>query len=170
MKKIILLGSFALFGATNAQEGFNVGAHVGLPMGDAKDAYSFKLGLDASYMFPVADNFKAGIASGYQAWLGKSYSLTDGSTTISGKYDTISMVPIAATGMFKVNDQFGIGADLGYGFMFASGESEGGFYYQPKVSYSFGDSGALWLGYQGLSKNGFTFSAINLGYSFNIAK
>ncbi|MBS1572568.1 MAG: hypothetical protein JST62_09265, partial [Bacteroidetes bacterium] len=39
-----------------------------------------------------------------------------------------------------------------------------GFYYQPKVGYTIGN-GEVTLGYQGLSKNGSSFSAVNLGYS-----
>ena len=42
MKKIFLMGAFALFGAMNAQStGFKLGAHVGLPTGDANTFYNF---------------------------------------------------------------------------------------------------------------------------------
>lgn len=169
MKKLFLAGAFALLGLStvNAQEaGFRLGAHVGLPMGDAGDAYSFKLGADVAYMWPVADSFNLGVASGYQAWLGKDISYAG----FSYKVPTLSMIPIALSGEYKIADNFGIGADLGYGFVFADGNSDGGFYYQPKLSYSLGDNGALWLGYQGVSKDGFTNSALNLGYTFSLNK
>jgi hypothetical protein len=156
MKKLILLGAFALFGSMNAQSGFKLGAHVGLPLGDAKDLFSFTLGADASYLWPVADNFSAGIATGYSAWLGK---------TISGyKVPTMSMIPVAATASYKLAENFNVGADLGYGFIFMDGSNDSGFYYQPKVGYTIGN-GEVTLGYQGLSKNGSSFSAVNLGYS-----
>lgn len=156
MKKLLVLGAFALFGSMNAQSGFKLGAHVGLPTGDAGNAYTFTLGVDASYLWPVADNFSAGIASGYSAWLGK---------TIYGiKIPTMSMIPVAATASYKIADNFNLGADLGYGFIFSDGNNDGGFYYQPKVAYTIGN-GEISLGYQGLTKNGSTISAVNLGYS-----
>lgn len=156
MKKLLLLGAFALFGSMNAQSGFKVGAHVGLPVGDAGNAYTFTLGADVAYLWPVADNFSAGIASGYSAWLGK---------TVAGyKIPTMSMIPVAATASYKLAENFSVGADLGYGFLFADGTNDSGFYYQPKVAYSIGN-GEVSLGYQGVSKNGYSYSAVNLGYS-----
>lgn len=41
MKKLLLLGAFAVFSAVNAQAGFKLGAHIGLPTGDSSSAYSF---------------------------------------------------------------------------------------------------------------------------------
>lgn len=162
MKKLILLGAFALFGSMSAQSGFKLGAHVGLPTGDAGNIYSFTLGADASYLWPVADSFSAGIATGYSAWLGKSVDLGYGLGSV--KYDTLSMIPVAATASYKLAENFTVGADLGYGFVFANGSNDGGFYYQPKVGYTIGN-GEISLGYQGLTKNGSTISAVNLGYS-----
>ncbi len=168
MKKLFLVGALALFASVNAQSGFKIGAHVGLPMGDAGDAYSFKAGADLAYMWPVADSFSAGIGVGYQAWFGKEHTTTiPGIGSYTVKAETLSMVPIVATADYRIAENFGIGADLGYGIMFAGGENSGGFYYQPKVSYSFGETSALWLGYQGLSKDGFNTTAINLGYTYS---
>ena len=174
MKKLLLVGALALFASVNAQSGFKIGAHVGLPMGDAGDAYSFKAGADLAYMWPVADSFSAGIGVGYQAWFGKDRTITIPSmfpgmpaVTHTAKAETLSLAPIVATAEYRIAENFGIGADLGYGIMFAGGENTGGFYYQPKVSYSFGETSALWLGYQGLSKDGFNTTAINLGYTYS---
>ena len=163
MKKLILVGAIALCGVVNAQSGagFKLGAHVGLPTGDANTAYSFQLGVDAAYMFPVAAEFNLGIASGYSSWIGK---------TISGfKVPSLSMVPLAAAAEYKFTPQFSLGVDLGYAFLFADGTSDGGFYYQPKVAYHFGPS-EVNLGYMGVTKDGFTFSSINLGYAYSFGK
>ena len=162
MKKLLLAGAFALFGAVsmNAQAGFNLGANVGLPVGDRGDFSSFKLGLDANYLWSVGDGFNLGIGSGYQAWLGKD---------VNGfKVPTLSLIPIVAVGEYNINDQFAIGADLGYGLTMWDGNNGGGFLYQPKVMYNLGESGSLWLGYQGLSDDGATISAVNLGYRFHL--
>ncbi len=170
MKKLLLAGAFALFGAVsmNAQSGFNLGANVGLPVGDAGDGYSFKLGLDANYLWSVGDGFNLGIGSGYQAWLGKEQTYNIMGTSVTVKNETLSMIPVVAVGEYNISDNFGIGADLGYAFMFANGNSDGGFMYQPKVMYNLGESGSLWLGYQGVSVDGWNASAINLGYRFHL--
>lgn len=163
MKKVLLLGAIALFGAVNAQSAgnFKLGAHIGLPVGDAADGYSFVAGADVAYMWPVAAEFNLGVASGYNAWFGK--------TLMGYKIPTLSMIPLAAAAEYKFSPQFSLGVDLGYGFIFADGDSDGGFYYQPKVAYHFGP-GEVYLGYVGLTKNGFTYSSINLGYAYSFGK
>ena len=159
MKKLLMIGAIALMGTfAQAQTGFKLGAHVGLPTGDAGDWYSLNVGVDASYMFPVAETFNLGVTSGYTAFLGKD---------IAGyKVTTLNLVPLAGTAEYKFTPEFSILADLGYGFLFADGESDGGFYYQPKVAYTLQEKHELSLGYQGVSMDGFTYSSINLGYAY----
>lgn len=168
MKKLILVGAIALCGVVNAQSGagFKLGAHVGLPTGDANNAYSFQLGVDAAYMWPMTAEFNLGIATGYSAWIGKTITYP---VIGSVKVDTLGMVPIAVAGEYKFTPQFSLGVDLGYGILFGGGTSDGGFYYQPKVAYHFGPS-EVNLGYVGVAKNGVTFSAINLGYAYSFGK
>lgn len=167
MKKLFLVSALALFGAMNAQSGFKAGVHVGLPVGDAGDAYSFNIGVDASYMWPVADSFSAGVTTGYSAFLGKTVDIP---FLGSYKYETLGLVPIAATAAYKFTPEFSLSADLGYGFTFGGGNSDGGFYYQPKVSYTLNEKHDISLGYQGVSKNGASLSSINLGYAYNFGK
>lgn len=166
MKKLILTAAIAVFGLSNAQSGFTLGAHVGLPVGDASDVSSFTLGVDGAYRWPVAAEFNLGIATGYSAWLGKTVTYPYIGDV---KYDTLSLVPIAASAQYMFTPQFSLGVDLGYGFLFANGESDGGFYYQPKAAYHFGPS-QVNLGYAGVSKNGSTISSINLGYAYTFGK
>lgn len=163
MKKIFLMGAFALFGVVNAQStGFKLGAHVGLPTGDANTFYNFYVGADVAYMWPVSAEFNLGLASGYSAFTGK---------TVSGyKVPTLSLVPIAAAAQYNFSPQFSLGVDFGYGILFASGgNSDGGFYYQPKIGYHFGPS-EVDLGYMGVSKNGSTLGAVTLGYAYSFGK
>ena len=163
MKKLFLVGALALFGAMNAQKGnFKLGAHVGFPTGDVAEATNFVLGVDATYMFPVATNFELGVATGYSAFLGKK---------IEGyKVPTLSLIPVAASAAYKLTPEFSIGADLGYGFLSWDGESDGGFYYQPKLTYTLQEKHGLTLGYQGVTKDGVTFSSVNLGYVYTFGK
>lgn len=130
MKKLFLVGALALFSAVNAQSGFNIGAHVGLPLGSnavalggalagagtitTKTTSSFALGLDVAYRFQVMDKLFVGPATGYQAFLGKE--IEDSGSKY--KYKTTSVVPITASAVYKFTEQFGAGLDLGYGIAF----------------------------------------------------
>lgn len=165
MKKLFVLGAFALFGAMNAQSGFKLGANVGLPLGDAGDYNSFTAGLDLSYLWPVAAEFNVGIASGAQMWFGKDVTVP-GFGTI--KADNTTMIPIAASGQYRFTPEFSLGVDLGYAIFTAEG-SDGGFYYAPKAAYHFGPS-EVNLSYRGVSVDGGSVSSINLGYAYSFGK
>lgn len=166
MKKLMLLGAFALFGAmnVNAQTGFKLGAHAGLPLGDAGDAYSFTAGVDLSYMWAVGEGFNLGVATGYSAWFGKSYDIPGYG---SFKPDTLGLIPVAASAQYNFTPEFSLGVDLGYG-IFTNEGADGGFYYQPKAAYHFGPS-EVNLAYQGVSNDG-SISAITLGYAYSFGK
>lgn len=156
MKKIIMVAAMAVFGLSSAQEGFKLGAHIGVPVADAGDASSFNLGLDAAYMWNVAPSFDLGIASGYTHFIGKSNN--------GYNFDDFGFIPIAASGKYRFSGSpVSLGLDLGYGISTKDG-IDGGLYYQPKVAYNF-SQGELYLGYQGVS-NDFSVGSVNLGYNF----
>lgn len=156
MKKLIMIAAMAVFGLSSAQEGFKLGAHIGVPVADAGDASSFNLGLDAAYMWNVAPSFDLGIASGYSHFIGKSNN--------GYNFDDFGFIPIAASGKYRFSGSpVSLGLDLGYGISTKEG-IDGGLYYQPKVAYNF-SQGELYLGYQGVS-NDFSVGSVNLGYNF----
>ncbi len=156
MKKLIMIAAMAVFGLSSAQEGFKLGAHIGVPVADAGDASSFNLGLDAAYMWNVAPSFDLGIASGYTHFIGKSNN--------GYKVDDFGFIPIAASGKYRFSGSpVSLGLDLGYGIS-TNDDIDGGLYYQPKVAYNF-SQGELYLGYQGVS-NDFSVGSVNLGYNF----
>jgi hypothetical protein len=141
------------FGFANAQDGhFKVGAHVGLPLGDYKDFTSVNLGVDAAYLWNVADQFSAGVTTGYTAYLGK-----DG-------WGDFGFIPVAATAQYSLSDDLFLGADLGYAIYAGSGGGDGGFLYQPKFGYQ-NEKVELYLGYKGISNNG-TVSSLNIGFNY----
>ena len=162
MKKLFLVGALALFSAVSAQAGFKLGANVGLPVGDLGDGYSFTVGADAAYMWPVAAEFNVGVASGFQTYFLKSEWKDAG-------YKNVNLVPIAASAQYMATPQFSLGVDLGYGFTFSDGESDGGFYYAPKAAYHFGPS-QVNLSYRGVSQDGSSANSINLGYAYTFGK
>ncbi len=215
MKKLLLVGALALFASVNAQQaGLNIGAHAGLPMGSnpsvlmvpgagtvsvgSKTTSSFALGLDASYLFSVSDQFLVGPGVGYQAFLGKEIE----ENGAKFKYNSTSIIPLVASSVYKINDQFGIGIDLGYGIAFGGelksvdGDSlddiandlnqmapgagtaiKNALEESSKAKSGFlyhpkvyysFGNSSLWLGYQGLNTVGSTGS-VNLGFSYSLA-
>ncbi|WP_068595915.1 hypothetical protein ACF3NR_04235 [Vaginella massiliensis] len=126
MKKLVLAAAVAVFGiaGVNAQTtGVEGGVHVGIPVGDVSDVSSFNIGIDVAYLYPIAQNFKLGLASGYDHFIGKD------------DVDDFGFIPLAASAKFNPTQNFFVGADLGYAFA-TKDNMDGGFYYQPKVGYS----------------------------------
>ena len=171
MKKIILTMAVVLTAAfANAQDkksgsdseaGFRGGINLGLPMGDIKDLYSFSLGLDVSYLWPIADKFQAGVTTGYAHYLGKTVDFLG----VSVKNDDAGFVPLAATAEYSLTESFYIGADLGYALGVSPSGNNGGLLYQPKVGYQM-DKLGVFAGYKGISVSGGTFTSINLGVNY----
>ena len=104
MKKLFLTGALALFGLMNAQKtepGFRLGVNAGLPVGDFGKAYSFTAGADVAYLYPLAENFRLGVATGYSHYFGKKTTYDFG---MFGKVDytvpDVGVIPVAATAEF----------------------------------------------------------------------
>ncbi len=156
MKKIILtVAAVFAFGFANAQSGaFKLGAHVGVVTGDYKDYSSANLGADVAYTWTVAEGFDAGITTGFTSFLGK-----DG-------LDAANFIPVAATAQFTLENNWFLGADLGYGIGVSDG-NDGGFMYQPKIGYQMEKVG-VYVGYKGFSNDGTTLSSVNLGVIFKL--
>lgn len=174
MKKLLLVGALALMGTfAQAQEGhFKLGAHVGLPVGDLSEAFSFNVGVDAAYVFAIADNVDLGLTTGYSHYIAKEQTFGGGNILgfpipeIKVKGEDVGIVPVAATAQYNFDGGFHIGADLGYAFFVGSDADGGGFYYQPKIGYTFGEKSSAYVGYKGISNDGSTLSSINLGYAY----
>jgi hypothetical protein len=106
MKKLILY-AFAVFAfaRVNAQ-GFKAGINLGLPITDAGDAYAFNVTADVNYLWEVAEEFQAGVATDI------AYNFGD---SIEGfNIDRAVFLTIAAVGRYTVLEKFTVGADLGY--------------------------------------------------------
>ena len=164
MKKIVLVCTLLLSGlAMQAQEGFNLGINFGFPTGDAGDISSFSLGIDANYLWSVADSFDAGVATGFTNAFGKTEEILG----IDVEFDDVQFLPLAAAGRYHITDQFRLGADLGYAIGISDG-NDGGFYYRPMVGYGITDRIEANLSYTGISLDGGTWSTIVLGFMVNL--
>jgi hypothetical protein len=180
MKKV-LLTAVAVFGFAfaNAQDtSMKIGAHVGLPMGDMKDFSTLNLGADFTYLWEVADNFKAGFSTGITAYMPKEQEFTTVTginfttfqpiyTTTKVKGDTALFLPISGSAEYSFTENIFAGADLGYAIGLAPDGVEGGLLYQPKLGYQT-EKIALTLGYKVISQEGLSFSSVNLGFAYKL--
>ena len=117
---MFLAGAFALFGLVNAQEkgNFKVGAHIGLPVGDLSNTHSFNIGADVAYVYPVSENLKLGVTTGYSHYFGKRERVGLGDFNFSFDFPDLGIIPLAATGQVNVGNNIFVGADLGYAYNF----------------------------------------------------
>ena len=174
MKKLFLTGALALFGLMNAQKtepGFRFGVNAGLPVGDFGKAYSFTAGADLAYLYPLAENFRLGVATGYSHYFGKKTKTDLILVTLKNEVPDVGIIPVAATAEFIFgNSNVFLGADLGYAFFTKTeerGADSGSFYYQPKLGYSFDKRHDLYFSYKGFTRNNANAGSINLGYAYN---
>ena len=165
MKKLMLLAAVAVFGLSNvnAQEGFTVGAHVGIPVGDFGEYSSFNFGVDGSYMWNVGEGFDVGVATGYTNFSGGDDETFDtGFGVFTIERPSFGFIPIAGAARYSFNENWFGGLDLGYAL---ATEGDGGVYYQPKVGYKT-DSLDIFGFYKGISVDGGSFASVGVGIGF----
>lgn len=162
--KNLMIAAFAVFAfaQVSAQE-LKGGINVGLPIGDVSDAYTFNLTADLNYLWDVAESFKAGLATGISYNFGDSVDLGEfGSADI----DDAVFLPIAGAARYFLTEDFAIGADLGYAIGLSPSGNDGGFYYAPRLQYSFSETLGLVAAYRGISVDGGSFDTVTLGLEF----
>lgn len=170
MKKLLLVVAMVAASFTaNAQDGsFNLGVNLGLPTGDAGDAYSFGMALEANYLFEVSDAFKVGPSLSYMHYFGKERTFTNGGVTVTTDVEDASFIPLAVAGRFSLSDEFTLGGDLGYGIGISPDGNDGGFYYRPMLGYNISENAMIQASYSGVSVEGGTFSNFGLGVMFSL--
>lgn len=173
MKKLFLTGALALFGLMSAQKtesGIRLGVNAGIPVGDFGKFTTFTAGLDLAYLYPLAENFRLGVATGYSHYFGKKTKTDLILVTLKNEVPDVGIIPVAATAEFTLGDSnVFLGADLGYAFFTKKDfkNENGSFYYQPKLGYSFDKRHDLYFSYKGFTRNNASAGSINLGYAYN---
>jgi hypothetical protein len=173
MKKLFLTGALALFGLMNAQKtesGIRLGVNAGIPVGDFGKFTTFTAGVDLAYLYPLAENFRLGVATGYSHYFGKKTKTDLILVTLKNEVPDVGIIPVAATAEFTLGDSnVFLGADLGYAFFTKKDlkNENGSFYYQPKLGYSFDKRHDLYFSYKGFTRNNANAGSINLGYAYN---
>ena len=173
MKKLFLSAAFAvcaLVGVNAQSTGFEAGAYVGIPMGDAGDSSNFNFGITAAYYWEIAPSFQLGALTGYDYWAGKEYDVeyfdeaTNTMHTRKEKFNA-GFIPLAASAKYNFGGNLFGGLDLGYAIYVGDGDGDGGFLYQPKFGYS-GASFDAFAFYKGISVDGGTFSSVGAGFAY----
>ena len=173
MKKLFLTGALALFGLMSAQKtdsGCRLGVNAGIPVGDFGKLTTFTAGVDLAYLYPLAENFRLGVATGYSHYFGKKTKTDLILVTLKNEVPDVGIIPVAATAEFIFGDSnVFLGADLGYAFFTKKDlkNENGSFYYQPKLGYSFDKRHDLYFSYKGFTRNNISAGSINLGYAYN---
>ena len=173
MKKLFLTGALALFGLMNAQKtesGIRLGVNAGIPVGDFGKFTTFTAGVDLAYLYPLTENFRLGVATGYSHYFGKKTKTDLILVTLKNEVPDVGIIPVAATAEFTFGDSnVVLGADLGYAFFTKKDfkNENGSFYYQPKLGYSFDKRHDLYFSYKGFTRNNANAGSINLGYAYN---
>ena len=173
MKKLFLTGALALFGLMNAQKtesGIRLGVNAGIPVGDFGKFTTFTAGVDLAYLYPLAENFRLGVATGYSHYFGKKTKTDLILVTLKNEVPDVGIIPVAATAEFTFGDSnVFLGADLGYAFFTKKDlkNENGSFYYQPKLGYSFDKRHDLYFSYKGFTRNNANAGSLNLGYAYN---
>ena len=173
MKKLFLAGALALLGLMNAQKtesGIRLGVNAGIPVGDFGKFTTFTAGVDLAYLYPLAENFRLGVATGYSHYFGKKTKTDLILVTLKNEVPDVGIIPVAATAEFILGDSnVFLGADLGYAFFTKKDlkNENGSFYYQPKLGYSFDKRHDLYFSYKGFTRNNANAGSLNLGYAYN---
>jgi hypothetical protein len=123
-----------------------------------------------AYLYPLAENFRLGVATGYSHYFGKKTKTDLILVTLKNEVPDVGIIPVAATAEFTLGDSnVFLGADLGYAFFTKKDfkNENGSFYYQPKLGYSFDKRHDLYFSYKGFTRNNANAGSINLGYAYN---
>jgi len=155
----LTLFSLGLF----AQEGFKIGAHGGIPLGDFNDQVGIVLGADIGYMWAPNKIFDLGIKTGIVHGFGETFK----DEVISTKSPSVQFVPVAASIRLWPSRSFSIGGDVGQTFGLNEG-NDGGFYYRPQIGFQMGAQSELNFSYSVIQVDNETWSTVTMGFVYTI--
>lgn len=156
MKKLLFTGLLAIFSFSPSfgQNSFNIGGHVGIPVGDIQDVSSFEAGLDLAYRFAFVDIVEVGPLVGYTHFFGENDA------------EDFNYIPIAASGRLGLPSSFFVGFDIGYAIALKD-QADGGLFYRPQLGYNFMNVGIV-LSYAGIAEDNIDLGALTLGVEFKL--
>ncbi len=168
MKKIILsaiLVSSLAFGANAQKESelkFNVGAELGLPLGNFSDLVGLGFGASFQGAYGLTDNLMATGSLGYMTFGGKT--VTSGGVTISS--EAFSYVPFKVGIKFMASEQVYLQPEIGL----AIGTSKGSgtnFMFAIGGGYMLSENLSAGIRYESISSTGGSFNILGGRFAYH---
>lgn len=162
MRRSLFILTLAIFSTgLFAQEGFKIGAHGGIPLGEFNDKVGLVMGADIGYMWAPNKIFDLGIKAGIVHGFGETFK----DEVISTKSPSIQFAPVAASIRLWPARSFSIGGDVGQAFGLNEG-NDGGFYYRPQIGFQMGAQSELNFSYSVIQVNNETWSTVTMGFVY----
>lgn len=153
---------FALISTiASSQEGFKIGAHGGIPIGDFNDKIGVVIGGDIGYMWAPNKIFDLGVKAGIVHGFAERFR----AETVSVKLPSMQFAPVAASVRIWAAKSFSFGGDVGQAFGLNEG-NEGGFYYRPQIGFQTGAQSELNFSYTAIDQGEDTWSTVTFGFLY----
>ena len=161
-KKVLpLLFLTIVFTTVSAQEGFKIGAHGGIPLGDVNDQIGLVFGADIGYLWAPNKVFDLGIKAGIIHGFPETFK----AETVSVKLPSVQFAPIAASVRIWPAKSFSFGGDVGHAIGLNEG-NDGGFYYRPQLGFQVGPQSEVNFSYSVIELEEATWTTITVGYVY----
>lgn len=145
----------------SSQEGFKIGAHGGIPIGDFNDKIGVVIGGDIGYMLALNKIFDLGVKAGFIHGFSETFRVE----TVSVKLPGMQFAPVAASVRIWAAKSFSFGGDVGQAFGLNKG-NEGGFYYRPQIGFQTGAKSELNFSYTAIDQGEDIWSTVTLGFVY----
>ncbi|HEA21224.1 hypothetical protein LCGC14_0789420 [marine sediment metagenome] len=161
--KIIVPVLFLMITCTTvfSQEGFKIGAHGGIPLGDLNDQIGIVIGADIGYLWAPNKIFDLGIKAGILHGFPETFK----AETVSVKLPSVQFAPLAASLRIWPAKSFSIGGDVGHAIGLNEG-NDGGFYYRPQIGFQVGPQSEINISYTAIDLGEATWSTVTVGYMY----
>jgi len=144
-----------------AQEGFKIGAHGGIPLGDFNDKIGLVIGADVGYMWAPNKVFDLGVKAGIVHGFGETFK----DEVISTKSPSVQFAPVAASVRIWPSRSFSIGGDIGQAFGLSDG-NDGGLYYRPQIGFQMGAQTEVNFSYSAIQLENETWTTVTFGVAY----
>lgn len=162
MKKVIVLLTLCFFGlSSSAQEGFKIGAHGGIPLGEFNDLVGLVVGAEIGYMWAPNKIFDLGIKTG----IVHGFPETFRDEVIREKLPSVDFLPAAISVRVWPGKSFSFGGDVGYAIGLSDG-NEGGLYYRPQIGFQVGAGSEINFSYSAIQNDPDTWSTVTVGFVY----
>jgi hypothetical protein len=163
IKKIFIVFCLLLAGLSVAQEGFKVGLHGSVPVGDNQEITSLAVGVETGYMFALGESADLGAMVGFINGFPEKYNQEPGDPDLPN----VQFLPLAASVRVWPSNSLSVGGELGMAVGLNDG-NDGGLYYKPIIGYLMGAQTEVNLSFTGIKVDDMEWATINLGilYTF----